>query len=65
MNPYLVFGLGYRSFQIDVDSADPDSSGFVDMSGRRPAAVHAREPVILPIERSARPTADGSAAIVA
>ena len=32
MNPYLVFGLGYRSFTIEVDSADPDEPGFVDMS---------------------------------
>jgi hypothetical protein len=32
MNPYLVFGLGYRSFSIDVDSRDPDTPGLVDMS---------------------------------
>ena len=31
MNPYLVFGLGYRSFSLEVDSRDPDSPGFVDM----------------------------------
>lgn len=32
MNPYLVFGLGYRKFSIDVDSRDADTPGFVDMS---------------------------------
>lgn len=32
VNPYLLLGLGYRSFQIDVDSADEDTSGFVDLS---------------------------------
>jgi hypothetical protein len=32
MNPYFVFGLGYRSFTIDVDSRDQDSPGFVDMT---------------------------------
>jgi hypothetical protein len=32
MNPYLVFGLGYRSFTIDIDSQDPDTPGLVDMS---------------------------------
>jgi hypothetical protein len=31
MNPYLALGLGYRSFQIDVDSADEDTPGFVDL----------------------------------
>lgn len=31
MNPYLVFGLGYRTFSIDVDSRDEDTPGFVDM----------------------------------
>ena len=31
-NPYLLLGLGYRAFQIDVDSADEDTSGFVDLS---------------------------------
>ena len=31
MNPYLAFGLGYRTFQIDVDSADEDTPGFVDL----------------------------------
>jgi hypothetical protein len=32
MNPYLVFGLGYRTFSIDVDSRDPDTPGVVEMS---------------------------------
>jgi hypothetical protein len=32
MNPYLVFGLGYRTFTIEVDSRDPDTPGFVEMS---------------------------------
>lgn len=32
MNPYLVFGLGWRRFAIDVDSADVDTPGRVDMS---------------------------------
>ncbi|HTJ19517.1 MAG TPA: hypothetical protein VL494_22195 [Steroidobacteraceae bacterium] len=32
MNPYLLFGLGYRTFQIDIDSADEDTSGFVDLT---------------------------------
>lgn len=32
LNPYLVFGLGYRTFQIDVDSQDEDTPGFVDLS---------------------------------
>ena len=32
LNPYLALGLGYRSFQIDVDSADEGTSGFVDLS---------------------------------
>jgi hypothetical protein len=32
MNPYLLFGLGYRTFQIDVDSADEDTPGFVDLT---------------------------------
>jgi hypothetical protein len=30
-NPHLVFGLGYRSFDLDVDSQDEDDSGFVDL----------------------------------
>jgi hypothetical protein len=30
-NPHLVWGLGYRSFKIKVDSRDPDDSGRVDM----------------------------------
>lgn len=32
MNPYFVFGLGYRTFSIDVDSRDPDTPGLVEMS---------------------------------
>lgn len=30
-NPHLVFGLGYRSFTIDIDSQNEDTPGFVDM----------------------------------
>src|SRR6185436_934148 len=32
MNPYLLFGLGYRTFQIDINSADEDTPGFVDLT---------------------------------
>jgi hypothetical protein len=32
LNPYLALGLGYRTFRIDVDSADEDTPGFVDLS---------------------------------
>lgn len=32
LNPYLAVGLGYRTFQIDVDSQDEDTPGFVDLS---------------------------------
>jgi len=32
LNPYLVFGLGYRSFEIDVDSSDRSNPGLVDMT---------------------------------
>jgi hypothetical protein len=32
VNPNLAMGLGYRTFQIDVDSADEDTPGFVDLS---------------------------------
>lgn len=31
MNPYLVFGLGYRSFSIEIDSRNEDDPGFVDL----------------------------------
>lgn len=31
MNPYLVFGLGYRAFAIEVRSRDVDTSGYIDM----------------------------------
>ncbi len=35
MSPYLVFGLGYRMFTIDIDSHDPEDPGLVqlDLSG--------------------------------
>lgn len=29
-NPYLVYGLGYRQFAIDIDSRDAGTPGFVD-----------------------------------
>lgn len=32
VNPYLAMGLGYRTFQIDVDSEDEGTPGFVDLS---------------------------------
>jgi hypothetical protein len=32
LNPYLALGLGYRTFRIDVDSADEDTPGLVDLS---------------------------------
>lgn len=32
LNPYLVLGLGYRSFEIDVDSRDRSNPGLVDMT---------------------------------
>lgn len=31
VNPYLVFGLGYRSFSIDIDSQNEDNPGLVDL----------------------------------
>lgn len=31
-NPHLVFGLGYRTFAIEVDSRNEDTPGFIDMS---------------------------------
>jgi hypothetical protein len=31
MNPYLVFGLGYRDFHVKVDSRDIDDPGIFDM----------------------------------
>lgn len=31
MNPYLVFGLGYRSFGIDIESQEESNPGLVDM----------------------------------
>jgi hypothetical protein len=31
-NPYLVFGLGYRLFGVEVDSRDVDTPGRVDMN---------------------------------
>ena len=30
-NPYLVFGLGYRSFSLDIDSQNSSTPGLVDM----------------------------------
>lgn len=30
-NPYLVFGLGYRRFAVEVDSRDDDTPGIVDL----------------------------------
>lgn len=36
LNPYLALGLGYRTFRIDVDSADEDTPGFVDLSVNGP-----------------------------
>ncbi|HEY0940568.1 MAG TPA: hypothetical protein VGE08_10770 [Steroidobacter sp.] len=35
MNPHLVFGLGYRNFNVDVDSRDLDTPGIfeLDMAG--------------------------------
>jgi hypothetical protein len=32
LNPYLAVGLGYRTFQIDVDSHDEGTPGVVDLS---------------------------------
>lgn len=32
VNPYLAVGLGYRTFQIDVDSHDEGTPGAVDLS---------------------------------
>ncbi|HKU13889.1 MAG TPA: hypothetical protein VJQ52_05810 [Steroidobacteraceae bacterium] len=32
LNPYLAIGLGYRTFQIDVDSKDEGTPGVVDLS---------------------------------
>ncbi|WP_129641953.1 porin family protein [Peristeroidobacter agariperforans] len=31
MNPYLVFGLGYRNFDVEVDSRDVDDPGLFDL----------------------------------
>lgn len=31
MNPYLVFGLGYRRFAVEIDSQNLDDPGLVDM----------------------------------
>lgn len=31
-NPYLVFGLGYRNFGVEVDSRDLDTPGRVDLN---------------------------------
>lgn len=32
LNPNLVFGLGYRSFSVDIDSANEDNPGLVKFS---------------------------------
>lgn len=32
LNPYLVFGLGYRLFEIDIDSQNDSAPGLVDLS---------------------------------
>ena len=32
LNPYLVFGLGYRIFKIDIDSQNDSAPGLVDLS---------------------------------
>jgi hypothetical protein len=32
MNPYLVFGLGYRRFSVEIDSRNLDTPGLVDMT---------------------------------
>jgi len=31
LNPYLLFGLGYRHFALEVDSREVDTPGFVDL----------------------------------
>ncbi len=31
MNPYLVLGLGYRNFDVQVDSRDIDDPGIFDL----------------------------------
>lgn len=31
LNPYLVFGLGYRRFSVEIDSRNLDDPGLVDM----------------------------------
>lgn len=31
-NPHFLFGLGYRSFALEVDSRNEDTPGFVDMT---------------------------------
>src|SRR5690606_13899451 len=31
MNPHLAFGLGYRNFNVDVDSRDLDTPGVFDL----------------------------------
>ena len=32
LNPYLVFGLGYRRFSVEIDSRNLDNPGLVDMT---------------------------------
>ena len=36
LNPHLLFGLGYRTFTIEVDSQDVDDPGLVDMTTEGP-----------------------------
>jgi hypothetical protein len=31
LNPYLVFGFGYRNFSVEIDSRNLDTPGLVDM----------------------------------
>jgi hypothetical protein len=31
-NPHLVFGLGYRTFEVEIDSRNESTPGFIDMS---------------------------------
>jgi hypothetical protein len=35
-SPYLVYGIGYRRFSIDIDSDDPDDSGQIDLDIKGP-----------------------------
>lgn len=35
-NPHFLFGLGYRSFTVEVDSQNEDTPGFIDMKVNGP-----------------------------